>query len=200
MGYLSIGRKERTPEWYAEDFVKQLQLENKVEQKCEWSCLLWSKDYWADKARRSQIGFQQTKERNTKSPGNDANLEAVFSDSQFLNTVAQVYSKLFGAVEDFCSLKKFGNCPFMGERQRLLEKGTLASVFVTILHKAVSYSMLDQHPLDSGLLRDEYDAYGIDLTNFQDLDESLKDGRFSILYENVVKRGRELAGIPKPIA
>jgi hypothetical protein len=56
--------------------------------------------------------------------------------------------------------------------------------------------MLDQHPIDSGLMDDEYeDVYGINLTSFQDLERSLTDGRFQILYEAVLKRAKELAGI-----
>lgn len=177
--------------------MKQLQLDDEVGQRCEWSCLLWSKDHWADEAHRSQIAFQQTKERSTGTQEEKKNVEAIFSDSQFLNTVAQVYSKLFGGMEHSCSVKVFANCPFMGERQRLLKKGALASVFVTILQKGVSYAMLDKHPIDSGLMHDEYDdVYGVDLTDFRDLDNSLKDGRFANLYENVVKRARQLAGIP----
>jgi len=87
----------------------------------------------------------------------------------------------------------------MNERESLLRKGTLASVFVTILHKATLYSMLDEHPLDSGLLDEEYErVYGIDMTNFQDLERSLVDGRFANLFENTVKRARQLAGLPQP--
>jgi len=112
-----------------------------------------------------------------------------------VNTMAQVYAKLFGT-EQSCSVKKFVNCPFMGQRQDLLKSGSLAGVFATILHKATSYAMLDRHPLDSGLIHEEYmDVYGIDLTNFTDLEKSLRDGRFGKLYENVVKKARELAGI-----
>jgi hypothetical protein len=98
-------------------------------------------------------------------------------------------------------VKIFANCPFMGQRQDLLKRGTLAGVFATILHKATSYAMLDQHPLDSGLIHEEYrDVYGIDLTNFTDLENSLSDGRFGKLYENVVKKARELAGIAQESA
>lgn len=85
----------------------------------------------------------------------------------------------------------------MGQRQDLLNRGSLASVFVTMLHKATFYSMLDRHPLDSGLIHEEYtDVYGIDLTNYRDLELSLTDGRFQKLYETVVKRAAQLAGIP----
>jgi len=181
--------------------VKQLQLDNEVGQRCEWSCLLWSKDHWACETQRSQIALQQTNEGETGTQEERVNTQAIFSDAQFLNTVAQVYTKLFGDMEHSCSVKVFANCPFMGERQRLLKNGTLASVFATILHKGVSYAMLDKHPIDSGLLHEEYnDVYGIDLTDFRDLDNSLKDGRFANLYENVLKRAKELAGIPNRIA
>ena len=197
----SLPTENNTPEWYAEDFVKQLQLDGEVGQRCEWSCLLWSRDHWAREAQRSQVALQQAKERAAGRQDDEENIESLLSDARFLNTVAQVYGKLFGTTESSCSVKVFANCPFMGERQRLLKKGALATVFVTILHKGVSYAMLDRHPLDSGLIREEYhDVYGVDLTDFQDLDNSLKDGRFAKLYENVLKRARELAGIPKPIA
>jgi hypothetical protein len=185
-------------QWYAEDFVNKLQLDAEVEQRCEWSCLLWSKDHWAREAEKAQITLQQTKQRLTDSPENKKSLEALFLDSQFLNTIAQSYSKLFDGTEQSCSVKKFASCPFMGQRQDLLKRGALASVFVTILHKATSYAMLDRHPLDSGLIDEEYrDVYGIDLTNFQDLESSLRDGRFAKLYEAVVQRATQLAGIPQ---
>jgi hypothetical protein len=84
----------------------------------------------------------------------------------------------------------------MNQRQELLETGSLASVFVTILHKATLYAMLDRHPIDSGLVNDEYeDVYGINLTSFQDLERSLMDGRFRVLYEAVLKRAKQLAGV-----
>ncbi len=178
--------------------MKQLQLDTEVEQRCEWSCLLWSKDHWATEAQKAQITLQQSKERLTDSLENKKSLETLFLDSHFLNTVAQVYSKLFRGLEQSCSVKTFANCPFMGQRQDLLKRGALASVFVTILHKATSYAMLDRHPLDSGLMHEDYnDVYGIDLANFRDLESSLKDGRFAKLYEAVVKRATQLAGIPQ---
>ncbi len=180
--------------------MRQLQLSSEVEQRCQWSCILWSKDYWAAEARKNQIGLQQSKEQLGGSSENKKGLQELFLDSQFLNTVAQVYGKLFGGSRNSCSVKDFPNCPFMGQRQELLKKGSLASVFVTILHKATSYAMLDQHPLDSGLLHEDYtDVYGIDLTNYQDLESSLLDGRFTKLYESVVKRAKQLAGIPQKI-
>jgi hypothetical protein len=198
MNLLRADQITRTAEWYAADFVNQLQLDAEMEQRCEWSCLLWSKDHWATEAQKAQITLQQTKERLTDSSGNKNTLETLFSDSQFLNTVAQVYSKLFNGTEQSCSVKIFASCPFMGQRQDLLRRGALASVFVTILHKATFYAMLDRHPIDSGLIHEEYDdVYGIDLTNFQDLEGSLRDGRFARLYEAVVKRATQLAGIPQ---
>jgi hypothetical protein len=58
------------------------------------------------------------------------------------------------------------------------------------------YAELERHPLDSGLVDEEYDdVYGIDLTNFEDLKDSLRDGRFDTLYEAVLKRAKQLAGI-----
>jgi hypothetical protein len=56
--------------------------------------------------------------------------------------------------------------------------------------------MLDKHPLDSGLLHEEYDdVYGVDMTNYQDLETSLRDGRFAKLYEAVSKKALQLAGL-----
>jgi hypothetical protein len=58
------------------------------------------------------------------------------------------------------------------------------------------YAELERHPIDSGLVDEEYnDVYGIDLTNFEDLEASLQDGRFETLYEAVLKRAKHLAGI-----
>jgi hypothetical protein len=196
---MSTEPKDRTAEWYAQDFISQLRLGKEVEHKCEWSCLLWSKDYWAIEAQRRQVELQQAKDNMNLSQESKGSLEVVFSNSQFLNTVARVYSRFFGGIEHSCTVKSFPDCPFMGERAGLLQRGSLASVFVTILHKAVSYAMLDKHPLDSGLYNDEYnDVYGIQLTDFRDLEVSLRDGRFAILYENVLRRAREFAGIPNP--
>jgi hypothetical protein len=180
--------------------VKQLRLDSEVEQRCEWSCLLWSKDYWTAEAQKAQIALQQIKDPLTTSTRTDKTHSSLFLDSQFANTIAQVYAKLFGT-EQSCSVKKFANCPFMGQRQDLLKRGALAGVFATILHKATSYAMLDRHPLDSGLIHEEYrDVYGINLTDFTDLENSLLDGRFGRLYENVVKKARELAGIAQESA
>lgn len=187
-------------EKFATEFINQLQLDSKSEQRCEWSCILWSKDHWASQAQKAKIDLHQTKDR-TNSSENSETVKALFTNSQFLNTVAQVYSQLFTGSEISCSVKTFTSCPFMREREELLRKGALASVFVTILHKATLYSMLDEHPIDSGLINEEYaDVYGIDLTDYQDLESSLEDGRFAKLFENTVMRARQLAGLPQPPA
>jgi hypothetical protein len=181
-------------EWYAADFVKQLKLDSEIKQQCEWTCLLWSKDYWADQARRSQIMLHQTKEQALNALG--STIDTLFTNSQFLNTVAQVYSKLFGSKEEFCTVKNFNICPHLGQRQDLLRTGSLADAFITILNKATMYEMLDRHPIDSGLINEEYsDVYGINLTNFQDLEESLRDGRFATLYQAVLNRATQLADL-----
>jgi hypothetical protein len=191
---LQSNPENRNPEWYAADFIKQLQLDSEPDQRCEWSCLLWSKDHWADEAKKAQINLQQSKEAAANSAQKTA--PTVLLEAQFLNTVAQTYSKLFGCATQFCSVKIFQNCPYLGQRHDLLAKGTLASIFVTILHKAILYAMLDRHPIDSGLMNEEYDdVYGINLTSFEDLEASLNDGRFRLLYEAVLKRAKQLAGI-----
>ena len=183
-------------EWHAEDFMKQLKLGAEMEQRCEWSCLLWLKDHWAEQAKKTKIAVQQSKERLNNSPGKDRSLEELSSDSEFLNTVARAYSELFGGVEESCSVKRYSNCPFAGQRQDFLRRGALANAFATILQKAASYVMLDRHPLDSGLIHEEYDdVYGVDLTSFKDLDLSLKDGRFDELYTRTLGRAEQLAGI-----
>lgn len=182
---------------YAEGFAKELQLDSEVEQQCEWTCLLWLKDHWATQARQAQITLQQARERLADTQSNKTTIETLFVNSQFMNTVAQVYSKLFDNTGQSCTVKIFSNCPYMGQRRDLLNKGSLASVFVTVLHKATFYAMLDRHPLDSGLIPEEYaNVYGIDLTNYEDLEMSLTDGRFEKLYEVVVKRAMQLAGLP----
>jgi hypothetical protein len=184
----------RNPDWYAADFIRQLRLDSEPDQRCEWSCLLWSKDHWATEAKKAQINLQQMKGRARNSE--QTALQTLFLESQFLNTVAQIYSRLFGRTDQFCDTKDFRKCPYLGQRQNLLEIGSLASVFVTILHKAALYAMLDRHPIDGGFMNDEYeDVYGINLTSFQDLEKSLTDGRFRILYEAVLKRAEQLAGI-----
>jgi len=196
MKQMSTPGLTQVAEKYASDFVRELQIGNEMEQKCEWTCLLWSKDYWAAETHRTQIRLQQTKDHSTSSRENSKTLQSLFFNSQFLNTAAQVYSMLFQSDEQTCPVKKFAQCPFMGQRQDLLIRGSLASVFITILHKATLYAMLDRHPLDSGLMDEEYtDVYGIDLTNYRDLEESLTDGRFDRLFKSVVKKATELAGL-----
>jgi hypothetical protein len=181
---------------YAADFIKRLHLDEKAEQRCEWSCILWSKDHWAEQARKAKVDLHQAKEHISASTHSEKETDTLFTNSQFMNTVAQIYSKLFEVVEKSCAVKQFSNCPFMNQRQDLLNRGALANVFVTILHKATFYAMLDRHPLDSGLLDEEYkDVYGIDLTDFQDLEHSLTDRRFEKLYVTVVRRATELAGL-----
>ena len=185
----------RDPEYYAADFIRQLRLDSKVEHKCEWSCLLWSKHHWAEEAKKAKIVLQQTKERQTNP--SDETLETVLQNSRFLNSVAQVYTKLFGCKEQFCSFKNFENCPLKDQREDLLRKGALASVFVTILYKAALYSMLDRYPTATGFMNEEYnDVYGINIANFQDLENALVDGRFASMYEAVVNRATQIAGIP----
>ena len=140
------------------------------------------------------MNLQQTKERSMNPA--DSMVESLFLNAQFLNTVAQVYGRLFGFAQESCAVKDFPQCPYSGKRHDLLQAGSLASVFVTILHKAVMYAALENHPLDSGLVEEEYrDVYGVDLTNFQDLKDSLADGRFAGLYEAVIKRAKQVAGI-----
>ena len=183
---------------YAAEFIGKLKLDAGVEQKCEWSCLLWSKEHWASEARRATIALQQTKEQLDKSAADAKNIATLSSDTQFLNTVAQVHARLFGGTQQSCSVKDFPHCPFMDQRADLLKKGELAGVFVTILHKATFYAMLDRHPIDSGLIHEEYsDVFGINLTDYSDLETSLTDGRFERLYEEVLKRASQLAGIPQ---
>jgi hypothetical protein len=190
-----LASNSHSAEWYVLDFVKQLRLDSEIEQQCEWTCLLWSKDHWADEARKGQILLQQSKDQALDKA--ETTVETLFTSSQFLNTVARVYSNLFGCHEQFCTVKIFTRCPYLGQRQELLQSGSLAGVFVTILHKAMMYAMLDRHPIDSGLVNEEYsDVYGIDLTNFQDLEESIRDGRFALLYNAVLKKAKQLAGLP----
>ena len=58
------------------------------------------------------------------------------------------------------------------------------------------YLLLERHPLDSGLLDEKYDdIYGIDLTRFEDIEGALLDGRFETMYQAVLKRAKQIAGI-----
>jgi hypothetical protein len=185
-------------ERYATDFIKQLHLNTKAEQKCEWTCILWSKDRWTEQARKAKIDLHQTKDRMSTSTYSEQT-SMLIANSEFMNTVAQIYSKLFEVEWKSCAVKQFSNCPFMDQRENLLSRGSLANVFVTILQKATFYAMLDRRPLDSGLLYEEYkDVYGIDFTDFQDLEHTLTDRRFEKLYTAVVKRAGELAGLRLP--
>jgi hypothetical protein len=189
---LKLAQKAQKPAAYATDFVKQLHLDSTVEQRCERTCLLWSKEYWANEAKRMQVSLQMPKHE-----ASDSRARSLFLNAQFLNTVAQVYGRLFGFSEEACSVRNFDKCPYLSQRQDLLRIGSLANVFVTILHKATMSAMLERHGLDSGLFDDEYDhVYDIDLTNFQDLEASLQDGRFETLYGAVLKQAKQLAGIP----
>ncbi len=198
MNRLTDEKLVQVAERYANDFVGQLHINAGVEHRCEWSCILWSKDHWADQAKKSKIELQQAKERSSPAGSSSAGTNALFANSQFLNTAAQVYSKLFDSEQKSCPTKDFPNCPFMVEREQLLSGGALASIFVTILQKATFYAMLDRHPLDSGLIDEEYtDVYGVNLSDYQDLERSLSDGRFEKLYSAVVKRATELAGIKR---
>jgi hypothetical protein len=183
-------------ERYALDFIKRLHLNDKVEQRCEWSCILWSKDHWAEQARKAKIELHQAREHIGASTHSEKETSTRLTNSEFMNTVAQVYSKMFEIEARFCAVKQFSNCPFMNQRQDLLSRGSLANVFVTILRKATLYAMLELHPIDSGLIDEEYrDVYGIDLTDFHDLENSLTDRRFESLYAATVKRAAELAGL-----
>ena len=138
--------------------------------------------------------MQQSKDR-TLSPS-DTTPETIFQNAQFLNAVAQVYGKLFGSPKEFCGVRNFDKCPYIGQRQDLLKRGSLASVFFTLLHKTTMYALLEKHPIDSELLDENYDdVYGIDLTDFEGIEDALLDGRFEIMYEAVLKRAKQLAGI-----
>ena len=98
-------------EKFATDFINQLQLDAHAEQRCEWSCILWSKDHWAAQAQKAKIDLHQTREQLSGSSNNAKAIETQFTNSQFLNTVAQVYSKLFNGSEISCTVKTFSNCP-----------------------------------------------------------------------------------------
>ena len=183
-----------TASQYAEDFATKMQL-GSIEQKCEWSCILWSREHWARDAERSQVILQQTKDKLVSSILPRI-IEEQVTDTHFRNTVSQVYSRLFNNDNKSCEIKHFPACPHVKQRDYLLRTGTLAGIFVTILHKAVPYSMLDRHPLDSGLLHENYtDVYGVDLTNYDDLTKSLIDGRFEELYGSVLKKAMQLSGL-----
>jgi len=51
-------------------------------------------------------------------------------------------------------------------------------------------------PVDSGLLDEKYDdAYGIDVTQFEDVKGALFDGGVERMYQAVLKRAKQIAGI-----
>ena len=193
---LSAQRVGSVAEKYASDFLEAVGLSSEPEPRCEWSCLLWSREYWATQAKKAKVNLQHSKEHLSDSPENAKIIEEQLLDSQFLNTIAQVYSKLFDGAEQSCTMKNFANCPFMSQRKRLLRRGLLASTFASFLQNATFFAMLERHPLDSGLIHEEYqDVRGIDLTDFRDLEDSLTDGRFEKLFEAAVKRISQLRGI-----
>lgn len=184
----------RAPEWYAADFIHQLHLNLGANQKCERTCLLWSKEHWANEAKKAQLTLQQLKDQ-TLCPSNNT-VKTFFHNAQFLNTIAQVYGRMFGNPKQVCDVRNFDKCPYISGRQDLLKTGCLADAFVTLLHKATRYALLEKHPIDSGLLDEKYDdVYGIDLTNFEDLQDALVDGRFETMYQAVLKRAKQLTGL-----
>jgi hypothetical protein len=119
---LSENQARQAAEKFAADFIRDLRLDTKAEQKCEWSCLLWSKDHSASEAQRAVITLQQTKAQASTTAPNTKSVEELSSDAQFLNTVAQIYARLFDERNQSCNVKKFANCPFMSQRQDLLER------------------------------------------------------------------------------
>lgn len=118
MNLLPVTQTRQIAKKYALEFVKELRIGTEVEQRCEWTCLLWSKDHWANEARKTQITLQQTKERLTDSEQNARTVKTLFINSQFLNTVAQVYSKLFDGSEQSCSVREFYRLPVHGTASR----------------------------------------------------------------------------------
>lgn len=193
---IAQNRLNEIVENYASKFTKELRIETQAEQRCEWTCLLWMKEHYASQARKSQIGLQQAKEHLGADSANSDSLRSLLMDVQFRNTAAQVYSEFFDGSEEACTIKDFTKCPHLQQRNELLCRGTLANAFMTVLQKATYFAMLERHPEDNGLLNDEYDnVYGIDLTNFKDLEDSLSDGRFEKLLQIVAKRAAEIAGL-----
>lgn len=183
-------------EKYAEGFARELKLDSKPAQKCEWSCLFWVKEHWELEAQKAQIRLQQAKQHLSTSAQDAVPVRSLFLDSQFKNTTAMVFAKLFDTPGSSCPKKDFPNCPFIDQRDELLRRGFLANTFMTILQKAVHFAMLETNPIDSGLIDEEYtNVYGIDLTDFKDLEKSLTDGRFEHLFKSVTKRASELAAL-----
>lgn len=176
-------------------FLKELHGESRAEWNCEWNCSLWLTERYASEAKKSQIRLQQAKEHLGEASSSSASLRSLFMEAQFRNTAAQVYSRIFDGSGRTCDVKVFSKCPYLEQRNELMRLGTLANAFMTLLQKATHFSMLERHPEDSGLINDEYEeVYGINLTNFKDLQDSLMDGRFDKLYQAVAKRAAGLAG------
>jgi len=99
----------------------------------------------------------------------------------------------FGDSAQTCGSNEFHDCPYLRQRDQFLRQGTLANAFMTLLQKATNFSMLEKHPEDNGFLDDDYiKVFGINLSNFQDLQDSLGDGRFEKLFLVVAKRAAEL--------
>jgi hypothetical protein len=190
-----MSESRQIAEKYASDFIRTFQPHVDVEQRCEWSCILWLKEYWSARARKSIMDFLESKERS-----NSSTISPNFnqlSEGQYLNTTALVFSNLFGNRKESCGLKKFHDCPHRDQRRGLLKDGELGNAFMTVIHRAMLSAMLDKYPIDSGLRQNEYDdVYGVDLCDFADLMNSLTDGRFTKLYNAAVSRSKQLAGIP----
>ncbi len=88
-------------EEYATRFLKELE-NSKVEQKCDWTCSVWLKERYAEDAKRFQIRLQQAKEHLGESSTSSDRLRSIFLETQVRNTVAQVYSQLFGGSRHGC--------------------------------------------------------------------------------------------------
>ena len=176
-------------EKYAERFLRELRQNSEVEQRCEWTCILWLKEHYASDAKKLQIRFQQAKERLSESGASSDRLMPLLMEAQFRNTIGQAYAQFFGDSAQTCGGNEFHDCPYLRQRDQFLRQGTLANAFTALLQKATNFSMLEKHPEDNGLLDDDYgEVFGINLTNFQDLQDSLRAGRFEKLFQAVAKR------------
>ena len=177
-------------ERYASEFLRELNPNKNPKHDCEWTCLLWSQEYWSERAKRAKISLLEMKERSKNSMQN-SELDQLSSETQYLNTTALVYSNLFKDAEKSCDVKKFSACPHLQQREGLIRTGELANSFMTIIHKATFSSMLEKYPIDNGLRQDEYhDVYGVDVSDFTDLTDSLTDGRFAKLYNAALMSSR----------
>jgi len=176
-------------ERYASEFLRELNHNSTPKQACEWTCLLWSQEYWSERGKRAKIGLVEMKERLNSTQNSE--LDQLSSESQYMNTTALVYSNLFKDGETSCDVKKFSACPHLEQREGLISTGELANSFMTIVHKATLSSMLEKYPIDNGLRQDEYrDVYGVDVSDFTDLTDSLTDGRFAKLYNAALMSSR----------